>query len=164
MEHIAKKKTGFSKILHVWDVSMPELQHELYIVYYIIEMGQEKDNTVCHLLTLECGNWQIFMVSISYLGHDWLWNMNYNNIQIYQYLTLELILAYLLQDNCTCNCVFDGRKESWEMVLPDRNVAKIFLLSWQYKKSIFYLVTRFKLTFNYLAYWLCSGAGLISGN
>lgn len=163
MEHIAKKKAEVSTILHVWDVSMPELQHELYIGYYIIEMGQEKDNIVCHLLTLECGNWQIFMVSISYLVHDWLWNMNYNNIQIYQYLTLELNLAYLLQDIYTCNCVLDGRKGSWEMVFPDRNLAKICLLPWQYKKSFFYLATRFKLTFN-LAYWLHSGAGLIYGN
>ena len=97
---------------------MPELQHELCILYYIIEIGPEKDDIVCHLLTLECGNRETFMVSISYLVHDWLWNMNYNNIQTYQYLTLELNLAYLLPDICTCNCMFDGRKESWEMVFP----------------------------------------------
>lgn len=51
------RKPGFTKTLHVWDVSMPQLQHELYIVYYIIEMGQEKDKIVYHLLTLKCGNW-----------------------------------------------------------------------------------------------------------
>jgi len=51
---------------------MPELQHELCILYYIIEIGPEKDDIVCHLLTLECGNRETFMVSISYLVHDWL--------------------------------------------------------------------------------------------
>lgn len=35
---------------------MPQLQHELYIVYYITEMGQEKDKIVYHLLTPKCGN------------------------------------------------------------------------------------------------------------
>lgn len=50
------RRSEFSKTLHVGDVSMPQLQHELYIVYYITEMGHEKNKIVYHLLTLKCGN------------------------------------------------------------------------------------------------------------
>lgn len=56
VEHIAMRRSEFSKTLHVGDVSMPQLQHELYIVYYITEMGHEKNKIVYHLLTLKCGN------------------------------------------------------------------------------------------------------------
>lgn len=139
VECIAMKKSGFTKTLHVWDVSIPQLQEELYIVYYIIEMGQEKDKIVYHLLTLKCGNRWIFTGSISFLLHAWLWNMSCRNIQICQSLTLFLV--YLLQNICICNCDVVGGKRNWEMLFPDRNLGKFCLLSWYCKTNLLFLMT-----------------------